>query len=67
MPTSFLDILQSWGNTWLWEHLQVSGGVTWIHESITNGLLVAVTDGSYIRKIYPNLCSAAFVMECSKG
>ncbi len=28
---------------------------------------MAVTDRSYIREIYPNLCSAAFVMECSKG
>jgi hypothetical protein len=28
---------------------------------------VAVTDGSYIRKLYPNLCSAAFVLECAKG
>jgi hypothetical protein len=43
----------------------VSGGKSWIHESIDS--LVAVTDGSYIREIYPNLCSAAFVMECSKG
>ncbi len=25
-PTSFLDILQLWGNTWLWVHLQVTGG-----------------------------------------
>jgi hypothetical protein len=38
-----------------------------IHNSITDGLLVAVTDGLYIREIYPNLCSAAFVMEYSKG
>ncbi len=66
-PTSFLDILRSWGNTWIWEHLQVSGGQSWIHESIADDSLVAVTDGSYIREIYPNLCSAAFVMECSKG
>jgi hypothetical protein len=63
MPTSFLDILQLWGNTWLWEHLQVSGGVAWIHK---DGSLVAITDGSYIRKTYPNLYSAALVMECSK-
>lgn len=66
-PTSFLDILRLWGNTWLWEHLQVSGGESWIHESIADDSLVAVTDGSYIREIYPNLCPAAFVMECSKG
>ena len=29
--------------------------------------LVAVTDGSYIRKRHPHLNSAAFVFECSKG
>ena len=28
---------------------------------------MAVTDGSYIRELYPNLCSAAFVLECAKG
>ncbi len=28
---------------------------------------MAVTDGSYTRKLYPNLCSAAFVVECAKG
>ncbi len=66
-PTSFLDILRLWGNTWLWEHLQVTGGEIWIHDSIADSLLVAVTDGLYIQEIYPNLCSAAFIMECSKG
>jgi hypothetical protein len=35
--------------------------------SIADGSLVAVTNGSYIWEIYPNLCSAAFVLECSKG
>jgi hypothetical protein len=66
-PTSFLGVLQSWGNTWLWEHLTVTGGESWLRDSIANALLVAVTNGSYIREIYPNLCSAAFVLECSKG
>ena len=28
---------------------------------------MAVTDGSYIRELYPNLCFAAFVLECAKG
>ncbi len=28
---------------------------------------MAVTDGSFICKLYPNLCSTAFVMECAKG
>ncbi len=29
--------------------------------------LVAVMDGSYIKDQYPDLCSAAFVLECTQG
>jgi hypothetical protein len=64
---TFLDVLQTWGNTWLWEHMTVTGGVTWISKLITHSTLVAVTDGSYIRELFPNLCSAVFVLECSAG
>ena len=66
-PTTFLGVLKSWGNTWLWENMTVSGGTEWIRHSINDGSLVAVTDGSCIRELYPNLCSAAFILECSKG
>jgi hypothetical protein len=66
-PTTFFDVLKLWGNTWLWDSMNVSGGTDWIHLSISEGTLVAVTDGSYIRELYPHLCSAAFVFECGKG
>ncbi len=66
-PQNFLEVLQSWGNTWLLEHLSITGGFNLLHEAIKDGTLVAVTDGSYIHKLYPNLCSAAFVMNCAKG
>jgi hypothetical protein len=66
-PSTFLKVLQSWGNTWLWEHMSVSGGMEWLNKSILEGTLVTMTDGSYIRELFPNLCSAAFVLECSKG
>jgi hypothetical protein len=62
-PTLFLDVLHSWGNTWLWEHMSIHGGVEWLQHTILEGTLVAVTDGSYIRELYPNLCSAAFVIK----
>jgi hypothetical protein len=39
----------------------------WISEAIQDGSLVAVTDGSYIRQLHPNLCLAAFILECPKG
>ncbi len=66
-PCTFVYVLKSWGNTWLWEHMTVHGGVEWLEHAISEGLLVAVTDRSYIRELFPNLCSAAFVLECSKG
>jgi hypothetical protein len=47
--------------------MTIHGGVKWLKHAISEGLLVAVTDGSYIRELFPNLCSAAFVLECSKG
>jgi hypothetical protein len=42
-------------------------GYNWLHEAITDSTLLTVTDGSYIRKRYPDLCSATFVLECTKG
>jgi hypothetical protein len=47
-PSMFLEVFEAWGNTWLWEHMTVTGGVTWVHKSIVQGTLVAVTDESYI-------------------
>jgi hypothetical protein len=39
----------------------------WIKESIDDGLCLAVTDGSYIKQVHPELCAYAFIMECSRG
>jgi hypothetical protein len=64
---SFLNVLCEWGCTWLWEHMLVDGGMEWISEAIQDGSLVMVTDGLYIRQLYPNLCSAAFILECAEG
>jgi hypothetical protein len=65
--TLTINVLETWGNTWLWEYMTVSGGVTWVNESIALGTLVAVMDGSYIWEQFPELCLAAFVLECITG
>jgi hypothetical protein len=62
-----MEVLYSWGNTWLWDNISMAGGCDWLHKAIKDGSLIAVTDGSYIREQYPNRCSAAFVFECNKG
>jgi hypothetical protein len=64
---SFLDILREWGCTWMWEHLSLEGGSYWLPAAIQDNSLVAVADGLYIRQMYPDLCAAAFVLECKKG
>jgi hypothetical protein len=45
----------------------VTGGTDWVAQSISKNSLVAVTDESYIKEHYPNLCSAAFMLKCTQG
>jgi hypothetical protein len=41
--------------------------VEWLADAIADNSLVAVTNGSYMKEIYPHINSAAFIFECSKG
>ena len=66
-PADFLGVLHGWGQTWIWDDLKVTGGTDWVAQAIADNSLVAVTDGSYIKEQYPDLCSAAFVLECTQG
>jgi len=51
----------------MWDNLAIMGDVDWIAVSIADNSCVVVTDGSYMKELYPYLNSAAFVLECSKG
>ena len=42
-------------------------GTHWRLWVIKRGTLRAVTDRSYIRELYPDICSASFVLECAEG
>ncbi len=39
----------------------------WIAKAIEDGTLIAVTDGSYMKDLYPNIHLAVLVLECTKG
>ena len=67
MPTKIKEVLKKWGCMWMWKSLRIVGNEEYIKDAIDGGTLVAVTDGLYIKEMYPNLCSAAFILECSKG
>ena len=53
-PSTFQEVLQEWGYTWMCEGLKLSGegeedtGV-WLSNVIRNNSLVVVTDGSYMK------------------
>ena len=67
MPETMLEVLEDWGCLWIWSSLRLVGDDHWLEEAIEAGTCRAVTDGSYIKELYPNICSAAFVFECSEG
>ena len=67
MPTRIKEVLKEWGCMWMWNSLRIVGDESWIKRAIERGTLVSVTNDSYIREMYPQVCSAAFILECSEG
>ena len=67
ISTYFLDVLIEWGSTWLWDSLRLVGEENWLEEAIQDMTCLAVTNGLNMTELYPDLCSATFVLECSKG
>jgi hypothetical protein len=51
----------------MWENIQWVGDDNWIAEAIGVGSCIAVTGGLYMKALYPQIHSAAFVLECSNG
>ncbi len=66
-PSSFLEVLARSGGQWMWEDLIVQGEEDWIVQAIAESTVRVVTDGSYMEDLFPDVCSAAFILECSQG
>ena len=64
MNFDFWDVLQSRPNQSLWRNFQCDGDVTWMHRGATKGTLRMVHDGSYMSKVDPSICLAAFIITC---
>jgi hypothetical protein len=63
LAQTFREVLKEWGCEWMWADLRLTGDNTWIGEAIQDNLLVAVTDGSFMNKLYPQMNSCAFILE----
>ena len=66
-PETFVEVLEEWGCMWMWDDMRLSGDDGWLKEAIRDNTLVAVTDGSYMRSLYPHMNSCAFILECTQG
>jgi hypothetical protein len=66
-PADFWEVIYTWGETWMWDSIQVTGDLSWLERSIAESTCMAVTDGSYMKEVYPMLNLAAFVFECTRG
>ena len=51
----------------MWRSLQILRNDGWLKTAIERRTLVAVPDGSYMWEMHPNICSAAFILECMEG
>ena len=65
--TSFVDHLKSYGGEWMWRDLCMDdSSLEWVVESLREGTLVCVTDGSYFKKKAPNVCGAGWILANSR-
>ena len=62
---TFWEVLRSFPNQSLFEHFTCDGNGKWICSGLMQGTLICVHDGSYMPKIDPNICSAAFIIKCT--
>ena len=66
-PQTILDVIRGWNQSWFWQNFWIVGDIDWVLRAIENGSLLTVADGSYIRELFVDICSCAFVLECQEG
>jgi hypothetical protein len=66
-PTTFWEVILKWQSTCMWENLTWTGNDSWIAEAITNDSCIAVTDSLFMADLYPQIHTAALVIEYTKG
>jgi hypothetical protein len=64
VPQTILEVIKGWKQSWFWRKLEFIGDFDWLRESIAEGSVLGVADGSFIRELFPDANSCAFVLEC---
>ena len=53
-PTTLWEVLEQWGSMWMWDDLELTGSFEFLVAAIIDGSLTCVSDGSYIKEMYPD-------------
>ena len=65
VATDFWEVLHSFENQSLWRYFHCDGDGKWIHNGLLLGTLVIVHDGSYMKEVAQDVCSAGFMIYCT--
>jgi len=63
-PITLREILEEWGDMWIWEHINLMNEGEWLATAITNKSALLVCDGSYQPDLTDIRGSAAWTIEC---
>jgi hypothetical protein len=64
-PT-FWELLRSLGSKWMWEHVKdEDSDMSWVRDTMVNGMLLAVTDGSYDRERAKDVSGSGWILLCT--
>ena len=66
-PTTILEVIRGWKQGWFSRKFEIIGDVDWLIPAVAAGSVLAVADGSYIRELFIDANSCAFVLECQEG
>jgi hypothetical protein len=66
-PVGFLEQLKKWGGDWMWENVRnEEKELDWVAAAMQEGTAIWVTDGSYNRKVAPDVSGAGWLVYCTK-
>lgn len=65
-PRGLVEELRSWKNQSLWKYFKCDGDGEWIRKGLLRGTIEFIHDGSYMKKVDPRVCSAAYLVRCTR-
>ena len=66
-PQTILEVIKGWKQGWFWHKFEIIGDVDWLIAAIEAETVLTLADGSYMKELFTDANSCAFVLECQEG